>query len=152
MRVLLQRVKRADVKIEGRLHSEISHGLLIFLGIGKNDSSGDVKYLAEKCATLRIFNDENGKMNLPVKEVGGSVLVVSQFTLYADARKGNRPSFTDAAPPDAAERLYNEFIIILSEILGPDKVTSGLFRAMMDIELVNDGPVTILLESEHHET
>ncbi len=152
MRAVVQRVMRADVTIGGTLQSEIAHGLLIFLGIGKNDSSGDAERLAEKCATLRIFNDEKGKMNRSVQDVGGSVLVVSQFTLYADARKGHRPSFTDAASPEAAERLYNEFILILSGILGPQKVRSGLFGAMMNVGLVNDGPVTIVLESEQHGT
>jgi D-tyrosyl-tRNA(Tyr) deacylase len=149
MRALLQRVREASVSINGRLHSEISQGLLVFLGVGSADSTEDAKYLAERCATLRIFDDGNGKMNLSVKDVGGSMLVVSQFTLYADTRKGNRPSFTRAAAPEAAERIYNEFIAILSGYLDQGKVRTGLFRAMMNVSLVNDGPVTILLESEH---
>lgn len=150
MRALLQRVREASVSINGRTHSSIANGLLIFLGVGAKDSSADARYLAERTASLRIFNDENLKMNRSVQDVGGSALVVSQFTLYADTRKGNRPSFTDAASPETAERLYKEFIAILSEYLGQEKVRAGLFRAMMNISLVNDGPVTILLESEHH--
>ena len=152
MRALLQRVSEASVSIDGRIHSTISGGLLVFLGVGGNDTSADARYLAERVAFLRIFNDENQKMNRSVRDTGGSSLVVSQFTLYADTRKGHRPSFTDAASPEIAERLYNEFIVILSEYIGADHVRSGLFRAMMDIALVNDGPVTILLESEHHGT
>ena len=152
MRALLQRVSEASVSIDGRIHSTISGGLLVFLGVGGNDTSADARYLAERVAFLRIFNDENQKMNRSVRDTGGSALVVSQFTLYADTRKGHRPSFTDAASPEIAERLYNEFIVILSEYIGADHVRSGLFRAMMDIALVNDGPVTILLESEHHGT
>ena len=150
MRALLQRVSEASVSIDGRIHSTISGGLLVFLGVGGNDTSADARYLAERVAFLRIFNDENQKMNRSVRDTGGSALVVSQFTLYADTRKGHRPSFTDAASPEIAERLYNEFIVILSEYIGADHVRSGLFRAMMDIALVNDGPVTILLESEQH--
>jgi len=152
MRALLQRVSEASVSIDGRIHSTISGGLLVFLGVGGNDTSADARYLAERVAFLRIFNDENQKMHRSVRDIGGSALVVSQFTLYADTRKGHRPSFTDAASPEIAERLYNEFIVILSEYIGADHVRSGLFRAMMDIALVNDGPVTILLESEHHGT
>jgi D-tyrosyl-tRNA(Tyr) deacylase len=151
VRVLLQRVQEASVTIEGRLHSSIGRGLLIFLGVGEKDSDRDAVALAERCAALRIFGDDEGKMNRSVRDVGGSALVVSQFTLYADTRKGNRPSFTDAASPAAAEHLYTEFITILSTILGPEKVASGLFRAMMDVRLVNDGPVTIMLESNRHE-
>ncbi len=152
MRALIQRVSQASVSIEGRSHASIQNGLVIFLGIGGNDVSDDVRYLADRCATLRIFSDQDGKMNLSLKDVNGSALVVSQFTLYADTRKGNRPSFTAAAAPEIAERFYNEFISILSERLGSDKVSSGLFRAMMKVHLVNDGPVTIMLESNYHES
>jgi D-tyrosyl-tRNA(Tyr) deacylase len=121
--------------------------MLILLGIGKSDAEISAKYLAGKCAALRIFDDRNGKMNLSVVDVGGSAMVVSQFTLYGDTRKGNRPSYIEAAPPEVAEKIYELFIRELKSLLGDERVASGIFRAMMDIELVNSGPVTVLLES-----
>ena len=148
MRALLQRVKQASVSVKGSLHNNIDSGLLIFLGIKAGDTSKDAVYLAQRCANLRIFEDEQGKLNLSVKDISGSALVISQFTLYADTRKGNRPSFTDAAPPEIAEKLYNDYVSSLRGELGASKVVTGLFRAMMDVSLVNDGPVTVMVESK----
>ncbi|MBI1803990.1 MAG: D-tyrosyl-tRNA(Tyr) deacylase [Ignavibacteriae bacterium] len=150
MRALIQRVKRASVTVNGVIHSEIGKGLLVFLGVANTDTPEAAQYLAQRSASLRIFEDDREKMNLSVKDADGSALVVSQFTLYADTRKGNRPSFVDAANPELAEKLYHEFIRSLSVELGETKVCAGVFRAMMDISLINDGPVTIMLESKNH--
>jgi D-aminoacyl-tRNA deacylase len=147
MRLLIQRVSRAKVTVSGEITGEIGHGLLIFVGIGHNDDIARVKEMTEKVIKLRIFEDEAGKMNLDVTSGGGSVLVVSQFTLYGDARKGNRPSFIDAARPEQAKELYDKFVSELREKMGTERVAEGRFAAMMDVELVNDGPVTIWLES-----
>lgn len=149
MRALIQRVKHASVDIDGKLHNHIGQGILIFLGIRNGDSVGGAESLAQRCADLRIFSDDEGKMNLSVKDILGSALVVSQFTLYADTRRGNRPSFTESAPPEEAERLYNAFVLHLRRLLGDGKVCTGKFRAMMDVGLVNDGPVTVMLESKN---
>ena len=148
MKAVVQRVSRASVTIDGKEFSTIGKGLLILLGITNGDIGDDAKYTAEKCGSLRIFDDSQGKMNLSVREVEGSILVVSQFTLYGDTRKGNRPSFIEAAPPDVAEPLYNTFVQHLRTLLGNERITTGLFRAMMDVELVNDGPVTVIVESK----
>ena len=148
MRALIQRVSSASVTIDEKLHSSINNGLLLFLGVKSNDGEIEIKYLAEKCANLRVFEDAEGKMNLSVKDTAGSVLVVSQFTLYGDTRKGNRPSFVEAAPPHIAEPLYENFVTVMRQLLGDEKVASGVFRTMMDVSLVNDGPVTLLLESK----
>jgi D-tyrosyl-tRNA(Tyr) deacylase len=148
MRALIQRVRRCSVSIDGSLHSSIRAGILILLGVKQSDSEADAAYLVGRCASLRIFDDDQGKMNISVKDVGGEAMVVSQFTLYGDTRKGNRPSYTDAAPPDVAEALYESFVRQLKTELGDSKVASGVFRAMMDVELVNDGPVTVLIESK----
>ncbi len=148
MKALIQRVSKASVTIDGKMHSSIEKGLLILLGIKVHDTAEDAQYIAEKSCSLRIFEDEQQKMNLSVREVGGSVLAVSQFTLYGDTRRGNRPSFIDAAPPAEAEPLYNIFVDQLRQMLGNDRVSTGLFRAMMDVELVNNGPVTVMLESK----
>jgi D-tyrosyl-tRNA(Tyr) deacylase len=148
MRALIQRVKRSTVSIDGKPHSTIGPGMLILLGVKLTDGEHDADYLADRCAALRIFEDSEGKMNLSVTETGGSVMVVSQFTLYADTRKGNRPSYSDAAGPELAERLYNRFVDRLSAILGQERIGTGVFRAMMDVELVNDGPVTVTVESK----
>lgn len=148
MRALIQRVRRASVSVEGSLLGEIEKGLVIFLGIKQADTEEAALYLAQRCANLRIFGDEHGNMNISVKDVGGSALVVSQFTLYADTRKGNRPSFTGAAPAQLAEPLYEKFVQFLKLELGEDNVCTGVFRAMMDICLVNDGPVTVTVESK----
>ena len=145
MRAVVQRVKSASVTVDGKLISEIGKGLLIFHGVAQEDTSSDLDYLTNKVANLRVFEDDEGRMNRSLLEIGGAALVVSQFTLYGDCRKGRRPSFIDAAPPDKAEALYQQFIQALSSAGIP--VKSGIFQAMMDVELVNDGPVTILLDS-----
>ena len=144
MKALIQRVKRATVTVENELYSSIGKGLLIFLGVEKDDTSENALKLAEKVANLRIFEDENEKMNLSVKDVQGEILVVSQFTLCGDCKKGTRPSFDKAAPPDAAVKLYEEYAENI-RALGL-VVKTGKFRAMMDVELINDGPVTFLVE------
>lgn len=146
MRAVIQRVSRASVTVEGRVAGEIGAGLLVLLGVGKTDNPESASYLAEKIANLRIFSDEAGKMNLSVLDAGGAVLVVSQFTLYGDTRGGRRPSYILAAPPEEANRLYQEFVRSL-RALGV-RVETGVFQAHMQVELVNDGPVTILLDSE----
>ena len=148
MKALIQRVSKASVTIDGRMYSSIEKGLLILLGIKIHDTAEDARYLAEKSCSLRIFEDDQQKMNLSVRDVGGSVLAVSQFTLYGDTRKGNRPSFIDAAPPEEAEPLYNIFVDQLRQQLGINRVSTGLFRTMMDVELINNGPVTVMLESK----
>ncbi|MBZ5581922.1 MAG: D-tyrosyl-tRNA(Tyr) deacylase [Acidobacteriia bacterium] len=145
MRLVIQRVTAARVVVDESTTGEIGAGLLVFLGISKSDLSADADYLLEKLLTLRIFPDEAGKMNRSVADAGGSILVVSQFTLYGDCRRGRRPSFDEAAPPQQALTLYNYFID--SARKGPVPVESGVFQAMMQVRLVNDGPVTILLDS-----
>ena len=145
MRAVVQRVSRAKVTIDHWTSGEIGHGLLVLLGVGHEDTEADATYLAEKIAGLRIFEDEDGKMNRSVQDVGGSVLTVSQFTLYADVRRGKRPSFDAAAPPEHARRLY-EFFVQQIQAAGLRSET-GRFQEMMQVELVNEGPVTILLDS-----
>jgi D-tyrosyl-tRNA(Tyr) deacylase len=146
VRAVVQRVTRASVTVDGRVAGEIRAGLLILLGVSRTDNIESAPYLAEKIAHLRIFSDEAGKMNLSLLDVGGSALVVSQFTLYGDTRGGRRPSYIQAAAPDEASRLYEEFTRSMRG-LGV-KVETGVFQAHMQVELVNDGPVTILLDSE----
>jgi len=146
MRAVIQRVSRAKVTVNSSVTGEISHGLMILLGVGREDTATVAAALAEKAANLRIFEDENGKMNLSLCDVRGAALVVSQFTLYGDARGGRRPSFIAAAPPDQAKSLYESFCQALGA-LGVT-VATGIFQAMMSVELVNEGPVTILLDSE----
>ena len=145
MRAVVQRVSRARVTVEGCVTGEITAGLMILLGIGRDDTSAVAASMAEKIANLRIFEDDQGKMNLSLLDVKGSALVVSQFTLYGDARGQRRPSFVAAAPPEQAKKLYEEFSETLRK-LGVT-VATGVFRAMMSVELVNEGPVTILLDS-----
>lgn len=147
MRALLQRVSQASVTVEGQIVGQIGQGLLILVGIGHQDSELQVKALVDKIVNLRIFEDEQGKMNLSLLDIGGQALVVSQFTLYADARKGRRPSFTDAALPALAEPLVERF---KSSIAAHGlTVAGGVFGAHMSVQLINDGPVTIWLDSEH---
>ena len=145
MRVVLQRVKNASVTVSGERISEIGEGLLLLVGVARDDGEGEASWLAEKIAGLRIFNDEDGKMNLGVRDVGGEILAVSQFTLLADTRKGKRPSFIRAALPEEAEPLFDYFCERL-RAAGIASVKTGSFGAMMDVALVNDGPVTIVLE------
>ena len=145
MRAVVQRVKSASVTVEGELVSEIGAGVLVFLGVAHDDTATQLEYIANKIANLRIFEDEEGKMNLSLLETGGAALVVSQFTLYGDCRKGRRPSFINAARPEVANALYEEFITLLKQQNIPTQ--GGTFQAMMDVQLVNDGPVTILLDS-----
>ncbi len=146
MRAVIQRVSRASVVVEGRVAGEIVAGLVVLLGVGRADNPESAAYLAEKIVNLRIFSDDAGKMNLSLLDVGGSALVVSQFTLYGDTRGGRRPSYIQAAPPEEANLLYQEFV---GSMRGRGiRVETGVFQAHMQVELVNDGPVTILLDSE----
>jgi D-tyrosyl-tRNA(Tyr) deacylase len=144
MRVLLQRVKRAEVRVDGRVTGSIGVGFLLLTGFTHADTPEQIVWMADKIAGLRLFSDADDKMNLALPDVGGAVLVVSQFTLYGDAAKGRRPSFIDAARPDVAIPLYEQFIALLRE--RGLEVATGEFGAMMDVELVNDGPVTLWLE------
>ena len=148
MRALIQRVDSSSVVINGATHSSIGRGVLILLGVKEGDTETDALAVAEKCSSLRIFDDTEGKMNLSVIDVQGEVMVVSQFTLYGDTRKGTRPSYSDAARPELAESLYNGFIAEMKIRVGQNKVRSGVFKAMMKVELINDGPVTVLVESK----
>jgi D-tyrosyl-tRNA(Tyr) deacylase len=145
MRAVVQRVSRAKVTVNGSVSGEIGAGILVLLGVGHQDTETDATYLAEKIAGLRIFEDDGGKMNRSVRDAGGSVLAVSQFTLYGDVRRGKRPSFDDAAPPEPARRLY-EFFVERVRAAGL-RCETGRFQEMMQVELVNEGPVTILLDS-----
>jgi len=145
MRAVVQRVSRAKVTVNDWTSGEIGLGLLVLLGVGHGDTESDVAYLADKIAGLRIFQDKDGKMNLSVLEVGGSVLAVSQFTLYGDVRRGKRPSFDDAAPPEQARQLYELFVQKIQA--AGLRCETGRFQEMMQVELVNEGPVTILLDS-----
>ena len=145
MRAVVQRVTRAKVTVEGAIVGEIGNGLVVLLGVATDDTTRDVDYLSDKILSLRICDDDQGKMNLSVTETGGSLLVVSQFTLYGDVRRGLRPSWSDAAPPEIAEPLYELFVQSIKRKL--TNVATGGFRKMMQLELVNDGPVTILIDS-----
>ena len=146
MRSIVQRVRYAKVSVNGELIASIERGLCALVGVGSDDSAADVNYMASKLAGLRVFEDANGKMNLNVRDVAGEFLLVSQFTLFGDLRGGNRPSFTQAAAPDVAKRLFDELVDALSE-RGGGLVKTGKFRSHMDVELANDGPVTILVDS-----
>ena len=146
MRAVVQRVKSASVTVNGELVSEIGAGVLIFLGVAHDDTATELEYIANKVANLRIFEDEDGKMNRSLLETEGAALVVSQFTLYGDCRKGRRPSFINAARPEVANTLYEQFITLLKQQNIPTQ--GGTFQAMMDVQLINDGPVTILLDSD----
>ncbi|HET6436480.1 MAG TPA: D-aminoacyl-tRNA deacylase [Anaeromyxobacter sp.] len=145
MRAVVERVSRAEVRVGGVVTGAVGRGLLVLVGVARGDGPQDARALAEKLAGLRIFEDPEGKMNLSVAEVGGGLLVVSQFTLLGDARKGNRPSFTEAAPPEEANALYQSVCQLLRDKALP--VAEGVFRAHMEVDLVNDGPVTILLDT-----
>lgn len=150
MRAVIQRVSKASVTIKNKIKSEIGVGLLVLVGIEESDNDADVEWLCNKVVQLRIFNDSNEVMNLSVLDVGGSVLAISQFTLHAKTRKGNRPSYIRAAHPDIAVPLYNRFVSTLSSLMGKE-VGTGEFGGMMQIELVNDGPVTIIIDTKEKE-
>jgi D-aminoacyl-tRNA deacylase len=150
MRAVIQRVSRASVKIKKRIKAEIGFGLLVLVGIEDCDDNSDVEWLCNKIVQLRIFNDSNEVMNLSVLDVGGNILAISQFTLHAKTKKGNRPSYILAAHPDIAIPFYNKFVIRLSQLLGKE-VRTGEFGAMMQVELVNDGPVTIIIDTRERE-
>jgi len=145
MRAVVQRVTRARVTVDDEIVGEIGNGLVVLLGVAHDDTKQDADYLASKIVSLRIFDDSEGKMNLPLKEIDGGLLVVSQFTLYGDVRRGLRPSWSDAAPPEVAEPLYEYFVESSRKLVA--RVATGSFRKMMQVELVNDGPVTIMLDS-----
>jgi len=145
MRAVLQRVTRASVRVGGETVGEIGPGLVVLLGVARDDAEQDARYLVEKVLNLRVFDEEGGRMDLSVSDAGGALLVVSQFTLYGDVRRGRRPSWVEAAPPELAEPLY-EFFVTEARRAGV-RVETGSFRRMMEVELVNDGPVTILLDS-----
>jgi D-tyrosyl-tRNA(Tyr) deacylase len=148
MRAVVQRVTRASVKVDGELISSVNCGFLVLLGISKNDGLKDIEYISDKILNLRIFTDEEGKMNKSIADINGELLVISQFTLYGDARKGRRPSFDIAASGETARPIYEEFLSCIKKNFDPEKIGTGIFGAKMEVELVNDGPVTILLDSE----
>lgn len=150
MRALIQRVKHADVVIDGRVNGEIGPGLLVLLGVHITDTQEDIDWLVKKISQLRVFDDENGVMNRSVMDVDGEVLVVSQFTLYASTKKGNRPSYINAAPPEAAVPLYEAFVESMSTAIGK-RVPTGVFGADMKVSLLNDGPVTIMIDTKNKE-
>ncbi len=149
MKVVIQRVSSGSVNIKSENYfREIKNGFVILLGIKEGDSDNDAIFLADKCTNLRVFEDQNEKMNLALKDIDGEVLVISQFTLYGDAQKGNRPSFISAAKPETAIPLYEKFVGQMKNNLGADKVKEGVFGAMMEVKIVNDGPVTIIIDSK----
>jgi D-tyrosyl-tRNA(Tyr) deacylase len=150
MRAVIQRVKRSAVIIEGKSHSQIGKGLLVLLGIEEADGVDDLVWLSAKIVNLRIFDDARGVMNISVRDSGGDILVVSQFTLYASTKKGNRPSYVRAAKPDVAIPLYEQFLLQVQKDLGK-QVYAGVFQAMMEVDLINDGPVTIIMDSRNRE-
>jgi len=146
MRAVIQRVCRAAVRIDGAIRGEIHQGIVVLLGIGQGDGKTELQWLAEKIVNLRIFEDQQGKMNKSLADIDGEMLIISQFTLYGDCRKGRRPGFSTAAPPAIAEPLYQQFV---EEVRNKQiRVATGIFQATMEVELVNDGPVTLLLDSE----
>jgi D-tyrosyl-tRNA(Tyr) deacylase len=150
MRAVIQRVTRASVTISNKIKSEIGPGLLVLLGIEENDDNDDIEWLCSKIVNLRIFDDSSQVMNLSVLETGGNILVISQFTLHAKTKKGNRPSYIRAAHSDIAIPLYNKFVIRLSQLMGKE-ISTGEFGAMMQVESVNDGPVTIIIDTKEKE-
>lgn len=150
MRAVIQRVKSATCRVDGEVTGEIGPGLLIFLGVGKEDGADDLDWLARKAAALRIFEDEDGKMNRSLKDAGGGALVISQFTLFGNVKKGARPSFNHSAPPELANKLFEAYKVKLSEELG-HPVASGVFAADMQIEAHNDGPVTLVIDSRQRD-
>lgn len=149
MRALVQRVKEGGVIIPTKNYEQkIGHGIVLLLGVKEGDTIEDVNFVADKCCNLRIFNDENDKMNLSIKDVNGEMLIISQFTLYGNAQKGNRPSYSESANPELANDLYSKFNERVRNNIGIEKVKTGIFAAMMDVNLINEGPVTIMVESK----
>ena len=151
MRILIQRVRKASVSIDGKPHSSIGRGLLVLLGIEQADTAEDIRWLTGKLTKLRIFDDEAGVMNLSAEDTGAGILIVSQFTLMASTKKGNRPSYVRAAGPETAVPLYEAFVASVTDVAGEDRVRTGVFGADMQVELVNDGPVTIWIDSKNKE-
>ena len=145
MKIIVQRVITASVNINGKLHSEIQNGLLALVGISDNDNTETIDWIANKLVNLRVFNDANGKMNLSVKDINGEILLIPNFTIYGDTKKGYRPSFVSSAKPDISKPIYNEIVNKISSLL-PKRVGSGVFGADMKVNLINDGPVTIIIE------
>jgi D-tyrosyl-tRNA(Tyr) deacylase len=148
MKAVVQRVARGEVKVDGKVRGAVGRGLVVLLGVTHADTRDDARYLAHRTVNLRVFADEEGRMNRSVEAIGGEVLVVSQFTLYADTRKGHRPSFVDAAAPEKAQELYGVYVDALRRALGDGRVATGVFGAHMAVSMVNDGPVTIELRSK----
>jgi D-tyrosyl-tRNA(Tyr) deacylase len=148
MKVVIQRVSEASVMIDGKVHNQINQGFVVLLGVGQTDNEQDIIYLVQKILGLRIFSDAEGKMNWSLDEVNGEVLLISQFTLFASTKKGNRPSYIDAAPPDMAIPLYEKFIEVITASLG-SRLKTGIFGADMKVSLINDGPVTIQMDSKN---
>lgn len=151
MKAVVQRVSQGSVKIGSNYERKIGKGMVVLLGVHKNDNSSNTKKLAEKICNLRIFNDENEKLNKSITDINGEMLIISQFTIYGDCRKGNRPSFTEAANAELGNKLYQEFVECTSAIIGAEKVKTGIFGAMMSVEIINDGPVTLIVSSESEE-
>lgn len=147
MRIVIQRVSKASVKVDGKFVSSINAGMLVLVGIENSDTGDDIDWLVNKMLNLRIFNDKSGVMNLSVSDINGEIIVVSQFTLHASTKKGNRPSYIRASKPDFAIPMYEKFVHKTEELLGK-KIGTGVFGAMMDVELINDGPVTIIIDSK----
>ena len=150
MRAVIQRVTKASVTIEGRINGQIENGLLVLMGIEDADTNEDIEWLSSKIVNLRIFNDENGVMNISVKDIAGNILLISQFTLHASTKKGNRPSYIKASKPDIAIPIYEKMIVQLSIDLGKE-IQTGIFGADMKVELLNDGPVTIMIDTKNRE-
>jgi D-tyrosyl-tRNA(Tyr) deacylase len=148
VKALIQRVRQGKVTVDGRVTGEIGRGYVVLLGVRHGDTEEAARYLAHRTVGLRVFPDAQDRMNLAIQEVNGNILVISQFTLYADTRKGNRPSFIGAAPPELAQRLYREYVAALRRALGEERVATGEFGAMMLVEIVNDGPVTVELNTD----
>lgn len=152
MRAVVQRVSRGSVKIGEDYYREIGAGLVVLLGVHKDDTEADAKKLAEKICNLRIFNDENEKLNLSIIDINGELLIISQFTLYGDCKRGNRPSFTDSANSEKGNELYEMFVKECKNILGEDRIKTGIFGAMMTVEIINEGPVTIIVHTDYNKT
>jgi D-tyrosyl-tRNA(Tyr) deacylase len=150
MRAVIQRASRASVKIDGKIFSEIGSGLMVLIGVEEADNNDDIKWLCNKLIQLRIFDDHNGIMNLSIMDTGGDILAVSQFTLHAKTKKGNRPSYIKAANPEIAIPVYTRFVATLSQLLGKE-VKTGQFGAMMQVEIINEGPVTIIIDTKNKE-